>query len=67
MLFYNIAPYKPTNVKAEANQQNSVLVTWTEPEKRTGKTSYIVEAFDYLNGGRNVNKTCRKEGKKYKI
>ncbi|CAG2256333.1 PTPB [Mytilus edulis] len=55
------APYKPTNVKAEANQHNSVLVTWTELEKRTGKTSYIVEAFDYLNKG-IVYKTCRKEG-----
>ncbi|XP_063403661.1 receptor-type tyrosine-protein phosphatase H-like [Mytilus trossulus] len=41
------APYKPRNVEA-VGKTKSVLVTWKEPEKRTGKTSYIVEAFDYL-------------------
>ncbi|XP_071134634.1 receptor-type tyrosine-protein phosphatase H-like [Mytilus edulis] len=51
------APYKPGNVKAVGKTQ-SVLVTWTKPDKRTGKTSYIVEAFDFLDSSYVAGRNC---------
>lgn len=64
LLFYNLAPYKPTNVKAVGKTQ-SVLVTWTKPDKRTGKTSYIVEAFDFLDSSYVAGRNCSTPSKTY--